>query len=72
MGFPKQLYDKNKDEYTWRQRRLAEVSYMIHYMGHSTTIRSTMELGMFTLSRRMIKSKALYGQAITGIETINQ
>lgn len=63
--------EKNQNEYTWRQRRLAEVSYMIHCMGHSKTIRYTMELGCLSLSKRMIKSKVLSVPTITGIETIN-
>ena len=72
MEFTKTLYYKNKDEYTWRQRRLAEMAYMMHCMGHTTTTRYTMDMGMRALSKRMIKSKALSIPTMVGIETINK
>ena len=66
MVFPKTLLYINKCEYTWRQRRMAEMSYMMHCSGYS------MAMGMLALSKRMIKSKVLSVQTITGIETINK
>mgnify|MGYP000875003316 CR=1 FL=1 len=65
MIFPKTLLYTNKGKYTWRQRRLAEMSYMMHCSGYS------MAMGRLALSRRMIKSKVLSVPAMIGIETIN-
>jgi len=58
--------EKNQNEYTWRQRRLAEMLYMMHCSGYS------MAMGMLALSKRMIKSKVLSVPTITSIETINK
>ena len=65
MEFTKTLFYRNKDDYTWRQRRLAEMEYMMHCLGYSMT------LGRLALSKRMIKSKVLYVPTMAGIETIN-
>ncbi len=67
MEFTKTLFiEKNQEEYTWRQRRLAEMAYMMHCLGYS------MAMGRIALSKRMIKSKVLYVPTMTGIETINK
>ena len=58
--------EKNQNEYTWRQRRLAEMLYMMHCSGYS------MAMVRLALSRRMTKSKVLSVPTITGIETINK
>lgn len=58
--------EKNQNEYTWRQRRLAEMLYMMHCSGYS------MAMCRLALSRRMTKSKVLSVPNMTGIETINK
>ena len=66
MEFTKTLYYKNKDEYTWCQRRMAEMSYLMLCSGYS------MAMGRLALSKRMIKSKVLSVPSMTCIETINK
>ena len=66
MIFPKTLLYTNKGQYTWRQRLMTEMSYMMHCSGYS------MAIGMLALSKRMIKSKVLSVPTITSIETINK